>query len=101
SSNDGVGSWPVSDCDLSETISEGSALGSRRSQRGLLPFKICWVERRKFGFGAGSHGAEHILKRLIGTAPVLMGPGFFAPLRNGELIRWLFANGFRATWPAM
>jgi ribosomal protein S18 acetylase RimI-like enzyme len=40
------------------------------------------------------------LKLLIGTAPAVMGPGFFVPIRNGELLRWLFDNGFRASWPA-
>jgi len=40
------------------------------------------------------------LKQLIGTSPMVIGPGFFAPLRNGELLRWLLANGFRASWPA-
>jgi transposase len=27
---------------------------------------------------------------------MIMEPGFFVPTRNGELLRWLFANGFRA-----
>jgi ribosomal protein S18 acetylase RimI-like enzyme len=40
------------------------------------------------------------LKVLIGTAHAVMGPGFFVPIRNGELLRWLFDNGFRASWPA-
>jgi len=41
------------------------------------------------------------LKLLIGTSPAVRGPGFFVPVRNGELVRWLFDNGFRANWPAM
>lgn len=40
------------------------------------------------------------LKLLIGAAPAVMGPGFFVPVRNGELLRWLFDNGCRASWPA-
>ena len=40
------------------------------------------------------------LKALIGNAPAIMGPGFFAPVRNGELLRWLLARGFRVSWPA-
>jgi ribosomal protein S18 acetylase RimI-like enzyme len=40
------------------------------------------------------------LKALIGSAPVVMGPGFFVPTRKGELLRWLLAEGFRASWPA-
>jgi hypothetical protein len=40
------------------------------------------------------------LKLLIGTSPAIMGPGFFVPVGNGELLRWLFNNGFRASWSA-
>jgi predicted N-acetyltransferase YhbS len=40
------------------------------------------------------------LKALIGDAPAIMGSGFFAPVRNGELLRWLLARGFRMSWPA-
>ena len=40
------------------------------------------------------------LKHLIGTSDKIMAPGFFAPVRKGELFRWLLANGFRAMWPA-
>jgi hypothetical protein len=40
------------------------------------------------------------LKALISFAPAIMGPGFFVPIRNGELIRWLFDRGYRARWPA-
>jgi GNAT superfamily N-acetyltransferase len=40
------------------------------------------------------------LKALIGDAPAVMGPGFFAPVHNGELLRWLLARGFRMSWPA-
>ena len=40
------------------------------------------------------------LKALISVAPSIMGPGFFVPARNGELVRWLFDRGFRARWPA-
>jgi len=39
------------------------------------------------------------LKMLIAAAPAVMGPGFFVPVRNGELLRWLFGD-FRASWPA-
>jgi ribosomal protein S18 acetylase RimI-like enzyme len=40
------------------------------------------------------------LKALISVAPAIMGPGFFVPARNGDLVRWLFGRGFRARWPA-
>jgi ribosomal protein S18 acetylase RimI-like enzyme len=40
------------------------------------------------------------LKLLIGTSPTIIGPGFFVPVRNGQLLRWLFDRCFRASWPA-
>jgi predicted N-acetyltransferase YhbS len=40
------------------------------------------------------------LKALISQAARFYGPGFFVPTRNGELLRWLFAVGFRGLWPA-
>lgn len=40
------------------------------------------------------------LKALIGASGAITGPGFFVPVRNGELVRWLFARRFRAGWPA-
>ena len=38
---------------------------------------------------------------LIGHAPESPGPGFFLPLRNGELLQWALAAGLKALWPAM
>jgi len=29
-----------------------------------------------------------------------LGPGFFAPVRNREVINWLLENGFKIGWPA-
>jgi GNAT superfamily N-acetyltransferase len=40
------------------------------------------------------------LKALISRAPAFLGPGFFVPVRNGELLRWLLSAGLRAAWPA-
>ena len=40
------------------------------------------------------------LKALIAAAPAILGPGFFVPTRNGELLRWLLNAGMRAAWPA-
>jgi predicted N-acetyltransferase YhbS len=40
------------------------------------------------------------LKALIAGSPGIMGPGFFVPTRNGELLRWLLEAGMRAAWPA-
>ena len=40
------------------------------------------------------------LKALIGAAPTILGPGFFVPARNYELLYWLLESGFRIGWPA-
>jgi hypothetical protein len=40
------------------------------------------------------------LKALIANASTILGPGFFVPGRNYEIIRWLFESGFRIGWPA-
>ncbi len=37
---------------------------------------------------------------LISAAPRILGPGFFAPVRNGDLLRWLLDAGLRMVWPA-
>lgn len=42
----------------------------------------------------------HDLCALIGAAPRILGPGFFAPARNGDLLRWLLDAGLRVAWPA-
>jgi GNAT superfamily N-acetyltransferase len=40
------------------------------------------------------------LKALIAGAPAILGPGFFVPIRNGALLRWLLDAGFRSLSPA-
>lgn len=40
------------------------------------------------------------LRALIAAAPSILGPGFFVPMRNGSLLRWLLAGGMRAVWTA-
>lgn len=40
------------------------------------------------------------LKAPIAGAPAILGPGFFVPTRDGELLRWLLESGMRAAWPA-
>jgi predicted N-acetyltransferase YhbS len=40
------------------------------------------------------------LKALIGNASTILGPGFFVPGRNHEIISWLLENGFQIGWPA-
>ena len=55
------------------------------------------------GIGFRGHtvgGTTDDLKALIASAPAVLGPGFFVPIRNGELLHWLFDSGFRASWPA-
>jgi hypothetical protein len=39
------------------------------------------------------------LKALIGAADAFGGPGFLAPLRNGELMRWCLGHGLRVVQP--
>jgi predicted N-acetyltransferase YhbS len=40
------------------------------------------------------------LKVLIANASVILGPGFFVPARNYEVINWLLECGFQIGWPA-
>jgi predicted N-acetyltransferase YhbS len=51
-----------------------------------------------FGHAVAKSNKE--LKALIANASAFLGPDFFAPARNHELINWLFENGFRIGWPA-
>lgn len=55
------------------------------------------------GIGMFSHAvalSNEDLKTLIVNAHVIIGPGFFAPARNQEIVVWLLENGFRIGWPA-
>jgi len=40
------------------------------------------------------------LKALIDNASTILGPGFFVPGLNHEIIKWLLENGFQIGWPA-
>ncbi len=40
------------------------------------------------------------LKTLIANASTILGPGFFVPARNHEVINWLLESGFQIGWPA-
>ena len=40
------------------------------------------------------------LKALIANASAILGPGFFAPARNHELLSWLLERSFQIEWPA-
>ena len=46
-----------------------------------------------FGHAVGETTED--LKALIGAAEAFAGPGFLAPLRNGELMRWCLGRGLR------
>jgi GNAT superfamily N-acetyltransferase len=51
-------------------------------------------------FGHAVAKSNEDLKALIANASAILGPGFFAPSRNHELINWLLENGFQIGWPA-
>ena len=51
-------------------------------------------------FGHAVAKSNEDLKALIANAPAVLGPGFFAPARNREIINWLLDNGFQIGWPA-
>jgi ribosomal protein S18 acetylase RimI-like enzyme len=43
---------------------------------------------------------NEVLKALIANSSSILGPGFFVPGRNSDLLRWLLDAGFRIVWPA-
>jgi GNAT superfamily N-acetyltransferase len=43
---------------------------------------------------------NEVLKALVANASAILGPGFFVPSRNSDLLRWLLDVGFRIAWPA-
>src|ERR671914_685346 len=51
-------------------------------------------------FGHAVAKTNEILKALIANSSSILGPGFFVPGRNSDLIRWLLDAGFRIVWPA-
>ena len=51
-------------------------------------------------FGHAVAKSNEDLKALIASAQIILGPGFFVPARNHELLNWLLENGFRIAWPA-
>lgn len=53
------------------------------------------------GFRGHAVGEEtDAVLALIAAAPSVLGPGFFVPVRNGDLLRRLLARGCCALWPA-
>ena len=43
---------------------------------------------------------NEVLKALVANASAILGPGFFVPGRNSDLLRWLLDIGFHILWPA-
>jgi predicted N-acetyltransferase YhbS len=56
------------------------------------------------GIGIFGHAVaksnEDLLALITNASTSTIGPGFFVPARNYELIKWLLENGFRIGWPA-
>ena len=44
--------------------------------------------------------SKEVLKALIYNASTILGPGFFIPGRNNEVINWLLETAFNIGWPA-
>ena len=75
--------------ELADAIGAGSAtvverLGRVSGYATVLAF---------FGHAVAENNDD--LKALIGAASEFMGPGILVPTRNGELMRWCYANGLR------
>jgi predicted N-acetyltransferase YhbS len=51
-------------------------------------------------FGHAVAKSNYDLMALIASAQTILGPGFFVPARNHELLNRLLENGFQIAWPA-
>jgi len=51
-------------------------------------------------FGHAVAKTNDVLKALIANSSTILGPGFFVPCRNYDLLRWLLDAEFRIVWPA-
>ena len=51
-------------------------------------------------FGHAVAKTNEVLKALIANSSAILGPGFFVPGRNSDLVRWLLDAGFTIAWPA-
>jgi predicted N-acetyltransferase YhbS len=51
-------------------------------------------------FGHAVAKTNEVLKALVTNASAILGPGFFVPGRNFDLLRWLLDAGFSIVWPA-
>ncbi len=56
------------------------------------------------GIGMFGHAVaksnEDLIALIADASTSIIGPGFFVPARNHELIKWLLENGFKIGWPA-
>lgn len=63
----------------------------------------CGITGYAAGIGFFGHAVaktNEVLKALVANASAILGPGFFVPGRNFDLLRWLLDAGFRIVWPA-
>ena len=77
--------------------------GAIRQQTALLVERSGRITGYLANLGLRGHAAADTtddLKALISSAPGIAGPGFFVPIRNGELFAWLLRSGLRVVWPA-
>jgi predicted N-acetyltransferase YhbS len=51
-------------------------------------------------FGHAVAKSNEELKGLIANTSTILGPGFFVPARNHEIINWLLESAFQIGWPA-
>jgi predicted N-acetyltransferase YhbS len=51
-------------------------------------------------FGHAVAKTNEVLKALVANTSTILGPGFFVPGRNLDLLRWLLDAGFHIVWPA-
>ncbi|MGN6823395.1 MAG: GNAT family N-acetyltransferase [Candidatus Nitrosocosmicus sp.] len=49
---------------------------------------------------AVAESTEDLIALIANASTSILGPGFFVPARNYDLIKWLLENGFRIGWPA-
>jgi GNAT superfamily N-acetyltransferase len=75
--------------ELSDAIARGAAQVVERAGR------ISGYTSGVAFFGHSVGETNDDLMALIGAAETFPGPGFIAPTRNGELIRWCLGNGLR------
>ena len=75
--------------ELSEAIARGAAHVVERAGR------ITGYTSRVAFFGHSVGETNDDLMALVGAAEVFAGPGFIAPTRNGELMRWCLGHGLR------